>query len=346
MRNVIFAFLCGVYVSSYAVQTPDCKATLGKIKPESRKLYQPLLSTNSEALQATRINTVFPAPNIYSPAPEKWLAPDQEYSSQMAMRQALYKKRPSDILKIQPGKEVEVKAAAQEFLEMTGQHLTTQFPAEFTQDGNKIHSKSTGVTVDLNPDAGPHPLEKLGMLLQDDVTVNVKDSDGKVILAGGFLATPTNWSLQDFIGMDVHAIHAGIPEYENRLKKTVEGAVERGVRGKCIGRNNWFLVTNPELALPSYRTSTYKEPTITETNVGKNLFLRSELESIVNLPKSGATIFTIRPRVWDMAFVKENAPEVAKNLAKAVQLPESGYNEAEWKEPLLKFFGVTTEKPN
>jgi hypothetical protein len=74
--------------------------------------------------------------------------------------------------------------------------------------------------------------------------------------------------------------------------------------------------------------------------VGKNLFLRSELESIVNLPKSGATIFTIRPRVWDMEYVRENAPEVVKNLATAVQLPEAGYSETEWKEPLLKFFGV------
>jgi hypothetical protein len=177
------------------------------------------------------------------------------------------------------------------------------------------------------------------MLLQDDVTVNLKQADGKVILAGGFLATPTNWSLQDFIGIDVHAIHAGIPEYENRLKKTVEGAVERGVKGKCIARNNWFLVTNPELALPSYRRSTYKEPTLNEANVGFNLFLRSELESIVNLPNSGATIFTIRPRVWSMEFVKANAPEVAKNLATAIQQPNSGYSEMEWKGPLLKFFG-------
>lgn len=339
MQRVFLVLLFAHLSLLYAIPSPNCQGVFKKIG--ARKLYAPLLSTNDEALRTTKINTTFPSPNIFSPAPEKWLAPDSEYTQQMATRRELYAKRSSDILKIQPGQEEGVRSAAQEFLEMTAKHLIAQFPGEFSQDGLTLKSKSTGAVVSLDSTSGPHPLEKLGMLLQDDVTVNLKQADGKVILAGGFLATPTNWSLQDFIGVDVHAIHAGIPEYENRLKKTVEGTVERGVRGKCIARNNWFLVTNPELALPSYRRSTYKEPAITETNVGSNLFLRSELESIVNLPVTGATIFTIRPRVWSMEFVKANAPEVAKNLATAIQLPESGYSEMEWKKPLLKFLSET-----
>ncbi|MFM8315467.1 MAG: heme-dependent oxidative N-demethylase family protein, partial [Deltaproteobacteria bacterium] len=302
MQSALFIFLMLGATSLFGVGNPNCESALKKLS-SPKKLYRPLLSTNTEALLTTKINTTFPSPNMYAPTPDKWLAPDSEYRTQMDLRKALYGKRPTDILKIQPGQEERVREAAQEFLEMTGNHLTTQFPADFVREGDNIRAIKTGVTVSLDAKSGPHPLEKLGMLIQDDVTINLKDSEGKVILAGGFLATPTNWSLQDFIGMDVHAIHAGIPEYENRLKKTVEGSVERGVKGKCIGRNNWFLVTNPELALPSYRRSTYREPSITEQNVGKNVFLRSELESIVNLPKTGATIFTIRPRVWDMAFV-------------------------------------------
>jgi hypothetical protein len=339
MRLAILVFLFGLALQAHGVTQTHCPEAFEKLAP-SRKLYRPLLSTNAEALQSTKINTTFPAPNMFIYEPAKWLVPDREYKEQMAIRKALFEKRPTDILKIHPGQEQKVKEAAEEFLEMTASQLLTQFPSKFVKGNNSIKSLETGVEVSLDPKVGPHPLEKLGMLIQDDVTINLRTDEGKVILAGGFLATPTNWALQDFIGIDVHAIHAGIPEYENRLKKTVEGAVERGARGKCIGRNNWFLVTNPELALPSYRRSTYKEPTITEANVGKNLFLRSELESIVNLPKSGATIFTIRPRVWDMEYVRENAPEVAKNLATAVQLPEAGYSETEWKEPLLKFFGV------
>lgn len=338
---LIFWFLANPI---HALNPDACKTTFSKLSP-SRKIYRELLSTNSAALQTTKINTTFPASNMYAPTPDKWLAPDQEYQEQMGIRKALFQKRPDDILKVLPQEASKVNEAAQEFLEMTASHLTTQFPNSFVREGDTIKALQTGVTVNIDPKSGGHPLEKLGLLIQDDVTVNLKNSEGKVIMAGGFLATPTNWALQDFIGMDVHAIHAGVPEYENRLKKTVEGAVERGVRGKCIGRNNWFLVTNPELALPSYRTSTFKEATITEANVGQNVFLRSELESIINLPKSGATIFTIRPRVWSMDFVKTHAPEVAKNLATAVRLPESGYSEMEWTAPLLKFLGATPNPP-
>lgn len=340
MRLVHWIILLGLGIRTFGLNPSSCQKTLAKLNP-SRKIYRELLSTNSEALNATKINTTFPASNMYAPTPDKWLAPDQEYREQIAVRKALYEKRAKDILKILPGEEARVNEAAQEFLEMTASHLTTQFPQSFVREGDTVKAIQTGVTVNLDPKSGGHPLEKLGLLIQDDVTINLKNTDGKVIMAGGFLATPTNWALQDFIGMDVHAIHAGVPEYENRLKKTVEGTVERGVRGKCIGRNNWFLVTNPELALPSYRTSTYKEVDITDSNVGKNVFLRSELESIVNLPKTGATIFTIRPRVWSLEFVKANAPEVAKTLATAIQLPESGYSEMEWTAPLLKYLGVT-----
>jgi len=283
MRLAILVFLFGLALQVHGVTQTHCPEAFEKLAP-SRKLYRPLLSTNAEALQSTKINTTFPAPNMFIYEPAKWLAPDREYKEQMAIRKALFKKRPTDILKIHPGQEQKVKEAAEEFLEMTASQLLTQFPSKFVKGNNSIKSLETGVEVSLDPKVGPHPLEKLGMLIQDDVTINLRTDEGKVILAGGFLATPTNWALQDFIGI--------------------------------------------------------KEPTITEANVGKNLFLRSELESIVNLPKSGATIFTIRPRVWDMEYVRENAPEVAKNLATAVQLPEAGYSETEWKEPLLKFFGV------
>lgn len=342
MRAAFLLILWVLSFNAFGLNPENCTTKLSKLKT-SRKIYRELLSGNSEALQRTKINTTFPASNMYAPTPEQWLAPDREYQEQMGIRKSLYEKRPKDILKILPGEEGRVQEAAQEFLEMTANHLSTQFPNVFVKEGNTIRSIPTGIVVNLDPKSAGHPLEKLGLLIQDDVTINLKNNEGKVVMAGGFLATPTNWALQDFIGMDVHAIHAGVPEYENRLKKTVEGAVERGVRGKCIGRNNWFLVTNPELALPSYRTSSYQEPTITEANVGQNVFLRSELESIVNLPKTGATIFTIRPRVWSLDFVKANAPEVAKNLGNAIKLPESGYSEMEWTQPLLKFLGSPSQ---
>ena len=341
MRLALLLLSIGIVSTIFASDSQSCASSLGKLGKPPRKLYASLLSTNQEALVDTKINTTFPSPNMFSPAPEKWLAPDREYKEQVAARKKLYEKRPADILKIHPGQEQAVKEAAQEYLEMTATHLASTFPNQFVKENNSIKSLETGETFSLDPNVGPHPLEKLGLLLQDDVTVNVKTPEGKVILAGGFLATPTNWSLQDFIGMDVHAIHANVPKYEAKLKKTVDGAVEKGIKGKCIARNNWLLVRNPELALPSYRRSTFKKPTITADNIGQNLYLRSELESIVNLPNTGATIFTIRPRVWNMEFIRDHAPEVAKNLSTAIKNPDSGYSEVEWKDALIKYFGVS-----
>ncbi len=315
-----------------------CLTDLGRVAPEapgpSRKLYRPLFSSNTDALKMMKINKTYPATNMFLMPPEKWLAPDAEFKEQMELRARLYKNRPQDIMVVDETQEPRVRAAAEELLGVMANHLVQQFPETYGFENGNIVIKPLGTSFSLTDHSEMPALAKVGLLAQDDITFSlIAPNNGPVTMYGGFLATPTHWAMQDFISMPVHEIHGGIPGYEEKLKKAVEGTIT-GHGGKIMGRNNWFIESNPELALPSYRTSTYKGAPVTEANVADTLFLRSELESIFVLPNSKAAVFTIRPRVWKMSTVKEGAPEISQQISEA--LPTSQYAEEWWAAPLAR----------
>lgn len=315
-----------VILLSKVVFAAECNYTLiariGRTDQE-QVLYRPILSTNVESLNLTKINKVFPAPNMRLLQPNEWLAPDAEFAEQTKLRDELYAHRPNDILQVLPGYEEKVRLASEEVLRKIVTHLTTEFPNQYKIENGEVLNIPTGSKIVL-ADKSVHPLAKAGLLVQDDLTLTMLDTRGRPRMVAGFVATPTNWSVADFLGQTINQIHGSVQNYES-IKKPVQGAVMQPVPGKLIGRNNWFVVTNPSLALPSYQRPVFKGAKVVPSNVPDRLFLRSETESIVMLPETRAVLFSIRPRVWSFRFVKENAPEKAQELAEGIAAKGSGY---------------------
>ncbi len=324
--------------------TPESIADFGS-RLESRKIYRPLISTNVATLRTTKINKNFPAANMFVFSPPQWLAPDEEVGEHLELRQRLFKHRPNDIYAVLPTEAARMLAASQELLELVAKHVSSEFPEVYQLVGDKITIKELSKTFDLKDHSDLPPLVKVGLLIQDDLTVSLRGEDGQVRLSGGFVATPTVWNLNAFLGSTVHNIHAGVAGYQEALHGTVDGLVRCPMAGKkeitkIMGRNNWFVVSNPELALPDYRKSTYPKKIFTPGNVGQNVFLRSELESLFILPQSKAVVFTIRPRVWPMAMVTQEAPLVARDIAEAIAIPEAGYLQEPWLPFLSRFLNT------
>jgi hypothetical protein len=309
------------------------KRMLGLGAKAPRTLYRPVFSTNVARLHEMRINKVFPAGNIGHEERATWLAPDAEFAEQTRMRQALYLNRPGDVFRVARGYKRQARAAGAELLEELASHLPTAYPEHYRLEGRSLRNLITGDAIKLDH-WWVHPLVKAGLLVQDDITINAIDRDGELRLIAGFVATPTHWAMQDFLGMSVHDIHANVSNYD-RIRSVVDGSA-RLAPGKITRRNNFFIESDPTLALPSYRRSTWT-PSAPDPDLTDRLYLRSELETLIRLPKSNAVIFTIRPRVFRLDFLKEHAPEKARELAEAIQAPGSYYADAEWAQPLVEY---------
>jgi hypothetical protein len=320
-------------------------ATPPRERAPRERLYVPVYSTNVAMLRGMVVNKVFPAPNMGA-LEKRWIPLDGEFAQHMAIRRAIYAKRPRDVFAVQRGYDKRVRAASQELLDDLVRSLITDHPDHYRMEGTRIHDLQTGFSLDL-ADPELHPLVKAGLLTQDDLTVNLPDRHGKYRLVAGFVATPTHWQVHDFLGKTVDEIHSKIPGYEKRLKIMLERLLPNLKVGKDRIRNNWFIETNHDLSMPKWR---HRSPPFadryTRKDVGRQVVLRSELETLFRLPvNQQAMIFTIRPRVWTMDFVKQNAPEIAWQIREALATGGSGYARMPWRRAMRGFLADLTPPP-
>lgn len=317
-------------------------------------VFVPLFSTNIKRLRSARINTTFPAANFYLPELDEWLEPDTEHVEQMRIRHGMYELYPEEVYSVHPQYEKEALAASLKVQFKMLSHLITVFPETFRLLENTVENLQTGVQFDLTDNTPP--LVRLGLLIQDDITINLLCSDGVHRFVAGFVANPTLWSVRSFLGKSMDEIHqTRVVHYENKLKKAVDATLGRPSVGRLMGRNNWFVYTESIYPLPTFHLPKEKEPVdFTLQNVGESTYLRSELESIFCvegdktiaptagklpsvLPEAPVNIFTFRPRVWKMSDVKEHAPENAAKLAEGIQNPDSGYLKETWNRVLVEY---------
>jgi hypothetical protein len=168
----------------------------------------------------------------------------------------------------------------------------------------------------------------------------MKNESGKMVLAAAAVLTPSNWSVPEKLGHDVHTVHESVTGYD-RLRKTVEGALGSPVKHKIMARNNWLLLTDAALCQSPFRLPAPRDPEVTAKNAGSTLYMRSELETILHLPRSGAVVFTIRPRVWSLDFIRSHSPETMAKIIEGMENDEENYEDS-WLEAVLGYNSAAT----
>jgi len=208
-----------------------------------------------------------------------------------------------------------------------------------------------GVTYDLDNE---DPMKVSSLLIQDDLALMLKGSDGRYYFQAGGIVVPGFWRLEDKIGMPLEEIHLSgvVPQYREKLQNSLDRFFSKLSVDKPVLRNNYFFQIVRSASDPSRSDSidpdelawsdttngdedhfeqTTKEPSLEAQMSGSVLFqppratksaedirLRTERQSLRRLPHSGAIVFTIRTYIFPVVDLAKE-PGVPGRMASAIR---------------------------
>jgi hypothetical protein len=205
-----------------------------------------------------------------------WITVDDAYTAQMEERARLIATRGAAVHAICP----EVDPILAEVRDT----CLAALPAGFARVGNRV-TRPDGATVPLD---GP-PLLALGRLLQEDLLVLEKRGDEHVLVAG-LLCFPASWTLAEKIGRPLTRIHDPVEAYGAALARRVQRLFDRVVVGRPLWRANALGYASADLFQPRAEQAPRVPP-------GRPRYLRSERQTMVRLPVSGAVLFAVHTTV-------------------------------------------------
>ncbi|KAF2662262.1 hypothetical protein K491DRAFT_773378 [Lophiostoma macrostomum CBS 122681] len=197
--------------------------------------------------------------------------------------------------------------AVLELLDLVVNYVTLRYPDMFSLEADYIRIKPTDEIYRAKAPLDQPPMELIGLLVMDDMYILKQGTRNLYYLRGAFLACPTAWKLSDRIGWPIYQIHGAVPLWKERLQKSMEKYFVNLKVSQPIQRNNLFV--QPCGGLFHWDDfATY--PVVHQP---EGVFLRTELQSLRRLPKSGAVVFSVRTYVTPlMDLAKE--PEALERL--------------------------------
>jgi hypothetical protein len=222
---------------------------------------------------------------------EPWLVADEHRAAELAEKRRLWAERPDEVFAALPGTE----AAGAEVLDAVVTWLRA----------NDLDGPGT-------PDPPEHPLGRAGLLVQEDLCVLVA-RDGTWHLDAASLHFPSHWRLADKLGHPLTHLHTPVAHYREEVAAKVETVHDRLRPGRPLLRRNWSLHENDHLFAP-----VPPQPNRLPAIDPGDWWLRSERQTLVALPASGAVLFTIRVQQARLEVLRQR-PAQAAALAATVR---------------------------
>ena len=166
------------------------------------------------------------------------------------------------------------------------------------------------------------PLTALGHLVPEDFCIMLPDAaSGEYRLAAAILCFPSRWLLSEKMNRPLTAIHDPVPDYDDMLARRVNRVFEAVKPDRPLVRVNWTIHPTPELFLPlglSDKQMMVPEP-------GGRMYLRTERQTLVRLPKSGAVVFGIKTSISPLESLMADEAAVLLERIDALDAAEQAY---------------------
>lgn len=215
-----------------------------------------------------------------------WLMEDEAWGAQLELKAAAHRHRLEEVYVAAPASI----PAAEELLASMVEH---------------------GVNVDESPDRPP--LVRAGCSVQEDLCLLERRQSGWVFAAGS-VSFPSRWRLSDKVGRTVTEVHAPVRGYAPALAARVETLFDR-LTDRPVWRRNWFVHADATLFQPA---APVDELVIGPDECLRHLTLRSERQTLRQLPSTGWIVFTIHTQQWPLAAVaRRRGAELARYLSTA-----------------------------
>lgn len=138
------------------------------------------------------------------------------------------------------------------------------------------------------------PLTAIGQMAAEDFCLMIPHAaSGEYRLVSAILCFPSRWLLQEKLGNPLTAIHAPVPDYDEILARRVNRVFEAVRADRPLVRVNWLVHAVPELFLPVGLSDKLMQ----QAPAAGPFYLRTERQTLVRLPETGAVAFGIKTSV-------------------------------------------------
>jgi hypothetical protein len=224
---------------------------------------------------------------------EPWLVADEHRAVELAEKRRLSEERPDEVFAALPGTE----AAGAEVLDAVVTWLRA----------NDLDAPGAA-------QAPSHPLGRAGLLVQEDLCLLVERGGGWHLDAAS-LHFPSHWRLADKLGLPLSEVHGPVAHYGDELTAKVDTVHGRLRPGRTLLRRNWTLHEADHLFAPVPAGWSDAERAAPDP---ARWTLRSERQTLLALPTSGAVLFTIRTQQAPLGVLARR-PDRAAELAACVR---------------------------
>ena len=223
-------------------------------------------------------DTTYPKlPGTRPISPDEWIICDDAYSQQMALRDKLIETKRDKVLAISD----QAYEAAVELSKIALEFSTTTLGYQRSND-EVIRPDNVSINIDLSD-----PMKFLGRLVQNDFCI-LQKKDNEHVLTAAALCFPASWSLEEKFLKPLIDIHIPVKAYDGNIAKRVQRLFDGLQINRPVWRFNALYYEDPNLFQPRSVNQPRRKP-----GPDKVKYFRSERQTIIKLPKSGAIIFGI-----------------------------------------------------
>ena len=224
-----------------------------------------------------------PLPAIAPLEPTQWLIMDDAYGAQMAERERLLNTKREAVIALS---NTALEAVDELLSEVV--FFLEKMPNFTKKKGTVTCPDGRAVFIDQND-----PLATLGRLVQNDFCILQKEHEEHV-LTGAVLCFPASWSLAEKFMRPLTIIHEPVASYDANIARRVQRLFDGIKVERPLWRFNVLHYASPELFQPRRKKDRRVIPKKHQVR-----YFRSERQTLIRLPQTGAVVFGIHTFVLD-----------------------------------------------
>ncbi|KZM22277.1 oxidoreductase [Ascochyta rabiei] len=219
-----------------------------------------------------------------------WLELENTYEQRIKQRSRLLAKHGDAVLQTLPGSEL----ACKELMEMILQFLCARYPHYFSLNISKTVLLNTILNTETDLKQTP-PLHVILQNVPEDFAVMLRDeTTGCYKFRAGVICSALGWDVGTKIGLQLHEIHAPVPDYKEKLQFSMDRYFAKKPTDKPIQRGSWGLeVDQPLFMPPGDSHGDYRGYQMPDLELSR-CHLRVDWQTLRRLPLSGAIVFNFK----------------------------------------------------
>lgn len=229
--------------------------------------------------------------------------------------------------------------AVREFYNIVVNYMCEKYPMCFTKKDDKIWNSITRefIPATLSNVEEPEPLlVALARTIEEDFIVLLPDATMKdepygteYFFKAGVFGFAAGFNPAEKFDRPLTCIHGPIPGYELKLKTSMNRFFDRLRPEDFVTRSNFSIQAHKKFCVDDANKGYHfsqeelgKPIPYEDLDFNNQVHYRSERQVLIKLPKTGATVFTIRTYLHPLSRFKED-PEAAARLSGSIaKLPD------------------------